>query len=62
MTDQDVRDEVRARSAEAALAVTAGSAATCGDPADGAASCCAPSQRADITIRRVARCDNLVIT
>jgi arsenite methyltransferase len=52
VTDQDVRDEVRARYAAAALAVTTGAAATCGDPAAGAASCCAPGQQVDITIGR----------
>ena len=52
MTDQDVRDDVRARYAAAALAVAAGSTASCGDPADGAASCCAPSRQADVTIER----------
>jgi SAM-dependent methyltransferase len=52
MTGQGVRDAVRARYAAAALAVATGAGATCGDPADGAASCCAPSRQADITIGR----------
>ena len=51
MTDQDVRDDVRARYAAAALAVTAGASASCGDPADGG-SCCAPSQQTTFSIDR----------
>jgi len=52
MTDQDVRDDVMARYAAAALAVTVGAAASCGDPADSAASCCVPSRQASVSIGR----------
>jgi len=48
MTDHDVRDDVRARYAAAALAVTAGAAASCGEPADGG-SCCAPNQHSTLS-------------